>query len=181
MNSVIWLLIIQGVLGAYDVLWNHEYKEKLPLKPSAALEQKIHGIREILYAILFIGLAWWAWHGVWAGLLSALIVIEILLTAWDFVIEDKTRLLGATERITHLVLSMVGGAYVALLIPILFEWSFLPTGFVEVVYGLRSWLLTAFGIGVLAWGIRDFWSGLVLSKQSCSKKANFLVRNHEEA
>ena len=46
MNTVIYLLIFQGILGGYDVLWNHEWKEKLPTKLTAALEQKIHGGHE---------------------------------------------------------------------------------------------------------------------------------------
>lgn len=167
MNAVISLLIFQGVLGAYDVIWNHEWKERLPTKPTAALEQKIHGIRELFYAFVFIGLAWWTWHGFWTWILFGVIIIEVVLTAWDFVVEDKTRVLSAAERITHLVLSMTGGAYVALLIPVLLNWSQLPSVFICVEYGVRSWLLTIFGTGVFAWGIRDISSGLALSKNRC--------------
>lgn len=167
MNTVIYLLIFQGILGGYDVLWNHEWKEKLPSKLTAALEQKIHGVRELFYALLFIGLAWWAWQGIWAWILFGVIVIEVMLTAWDFVTEDKTRVLSAAERITHLVLSMTGGAYMAFLIPVLFNWSHLPSEFVSIEYGVYSWVLTIFGIGVFAWGIRDISSGLVLSKNRC--------------
>lgn len=163
MNTIMSLLIFQAVLGAYDVLWNHEWKEKLPSKPSAALEQKIHGIRELFYAVMFIGLSWWLWQGIWAWLFFAILIIEVLLTAWDFVTEDKTRVLSPSERITHLILSMSGGAYIAFLIPMLLDWSHLPTEFVSIEYGWRSWLLTLFGIGVLVWGIRDIWSGLALS------------------
>ena len=165
MNTVIYLLISQGVIGGYDVLWNHEWKEKLPTKPTAALEQKIHGVRELFYALMFIGLSWLVWQGVWAWILFIVIVIEVVLTAWDFVTEDKTRVLGAAERITHLVLSMTGGAYIALLIPVLLDWSHLPSGLVSVEYGLRSWILTLFGIGVFVWGVRDIWSGLLLSRR----------------
>lgn len=165
MDVVIYVLIFQGILGGYDVIWNHEWKEKLPTRPTAALEQKIHGVRELFYAVLFLGLAWFAWNGLWAAGLFAIIVIEIILTAWDFVTEDKTRLLSPTERITHLVLSMTGGAYVALLIPVLIEWSHLPTALASIEYGIRSWVLTAFGVGVFGWGIRDLWSGLTLKNQ----------------
>lgn len=164
MNTIINLLIFQSVLGAYDVIWNHEWKERLPSKPSAALEQKIHGIRELFYAVMFIGLAWQLWQGFWAWIFFCVLVIEVVLTAWDFVTEDKTRVLSAPERVTHLILSMVGGAYIAFLIPVLLDWSNLPSGFVSVEYGLRSWILTLFGIGVFAWGVRDLISGLVLSK-----------------
>ncbi len=53
MTIVLYLLIFQAILGGFDVLWNHEYQEKLPQQPSAALEQKIHGVRELLYALVF--------------------------------------------------------------------------------------------------------------------------------
>jgi hypothetical protein len=169
MDTVIYILIFQGILGGFDVLWNHEWKEKLPTKPSAALEQKIHGVRELFYAVVFLGLAWLAWNGIWACILFIVIIIEVILTAWDFVTEDKTRTLSPTERVTHLVLSMTGGAYVALLIPVLIGWSRLMSELVMVEYGVRSWVLTVLGIGVFLWGIRDLWSGLSLSGQAKSK------------
>ncbi|MEQ1531917.1 MAG: hypothetical protein ABL925_21625 [Methylococcales bacterium] len=161
---VIYLLIFQGVLGGIDVIWNHEWKEKLPTKLTASLEQQIHGIRELFYSVIFIGLAWLEWKGIWAWVLFSVIVIEIIFTAWDFIIEDKTRVLSATERITHLLLSMSGGAYVVLLMPILLNWSILPSGFISVEYEFHSWILTIFGMGALAWGIRDISSGLVSSR-----------------
>jgi len=43
MDVVIIILIFQAVLGGFDVVCNHELKERLPSKPSAALEQKYMG------------------------------------------------------------------------------------------------------------------------------------------
>jgi hypothetical protein len=166
MKLVIYLLIFQGFLGGFDVLWNHEWKERLAAKPAAALEQKIHGIRELFYAAVFLGLAWLSWNGIWASVLFGVIIIEVVLTAWDFITEDRTRKLSPTERVTHFVLSMTGGAYVAYLIPVLIKWSRLPSDLAAVDYGLCSWALTMLGIGVLAWGIRDLWSGVALSGES---------------
>jgi hypothetical protein len=163
MNSILWLLIFQGCLGGFDVMWNHEWKERLPAQASAALEQKIHGVRELFYAVVFAGLAWYEWRGVWAWIFFTVLGIEVLLTAWDFVVEDRTRRLSPTERVTHLVLSMVGGAYVALLLPVLIAWSRLPSMLAAADYGLRSWVLTLFATGVFAWGLRDLLSGLRLS------------------
>lgn len=163
MDIIIGILIFQGLLGGYDVFWNHEWKEKLPTQKTAATEQKIHGVRELFYAIVFVGLAWLTWHGIWAWIMAGIILLEILLTAWDFVVEDQTRTLSPNERITHLILSMAGGAYVALLIPVLYAWSQLPSQLVTVDYGYRSWVLSFFGIGVFLWGIRDLLSGYTLS------------------
>ena len=163
MEIVVYLLAIQGLLGGFDVLWNHEWQERLPSKPDAALEQVIHGIRELFYAVVFLGLAWYCWQGFWAWVFFMVIVVEILLTAWDFVVEDQTRKLSPTERITHLILSMNGGAYVGFLVPVLLDWSTLQDKLSQVDYGVNSLLLSVLGIGVLAWGIRDMWSGIMLS------------------
>lgn len=163
MLIVIYLLIFQACLGAFDVFWNHEFREALPTRKSALTEQRIHSIRELLYGVVFIGLANWIWGRIWAWLLASIILIEILLTAWDFVVEDRTRRLSATERITHLILSMTGGAYVAFLVPVILNWGTARMGFWPVDYGLWSDLLTAFGIGVLIWGVRDWIAARRLS------------------
>jgi uncharacterized protein len=91
------LMAAQGLLGAFDTLYHHEITEALPNRTSARKELWIHALRATLYSILFIGLSAWAWHGLWAIVLIAIFSIEIILTLWDFVTEDKTRLLPATE------------------------------------------------------------------------------------
>lgn len=164
MKIVLFLLVCQGFLGCFDVFWNHEWKEKLPGRPSAAREQQIHGARELLYAVLFIGLAWFQWQGRWALAVAGLLAVEILLTAWDFIVEDKTRILGPTERVLHLLLSMGGGAYVALLIPELLHWAALPSALQPADYGALSRVLTLLGGGVFIWGIRDALSGVRLAR-----------------
>lgn len=162
MQWVIDLLVAQGLLGAYDVFWHHEWKERLPTRAESALEQKIHGVRELFYAVVFIGLAWYAWLGWYAWLFAAVVALEIWLTAWDFVVEDRSRRLSATERVTHLILSINGGAYLALLFPHWLDWSKQPTALVGVDFGWQSWLLSMMGVGVFAWGLRDLYSGLQL-------------------
>ncbi len=164
MKTVLYVLIFQGLLGCFDVFWNHEWKENLPGKPSATLEQKIHGLRELLYAVIFIGLAWFTWDGAWAWAMFGLLAVEVLLTAWDFVVEDRTRTLSPNERVIHLTLSMGGGAYVALLIPQLLAWSQAATRLDRIDYGMLSWILTLLGAGVFIWGVRDYWSGVRLSR-----------------
>lgn len=155
MTAILWLLAAQGLLGALDVLINHEWREGLPQRPGAALEEAIHGVRELLYAVVFAGLAWFEWRGAFAWLLAGVLLAEVALTAWDFVEEDRTRRLSATERLMHLALSMGGGAYCALLVPVLWRWHGEAAALHRVDYGPVSWLLSAMAIGVLAWGVRD--------------------------
>ncbi len=106
------LMAAQGCLGAFDTLYHHELTEALPQKPGARLELGIHATRAIIYALLFIGLAYWEWHGLFAVALLGIFTVEIVLTLWDFVVEDRTRLLPATERVTHTVLAINGGAFI---------------------------------------------------------------------
>jgi len=155
MTIILWILAGQGLLGALDVLINHEWRERLPHRPGAALEEAIHGARELLYALVFAGLAWFEWRGAFALLFAGVLLAEVALTAWDFVEEDRTRRLSATERVMHLALSMGGGAYCALLVPMLWRWHGEATALQFVDYGVVSWLLSIMAAGVLAWGVRD--------------------------
>ncbi|MBY0446660.1 MAG: TIGR01777 family protein, partial [Burkholderiales bacterium] len=97
-------------MGAFDTIYHHELSVALPSKKTAQHELRLHAIRSSLYALVFAGLAWFEWRGLWLWGLSALILIEIVLTLCDFVEEDKSRLLPATERVTHTILAMNGGA-----------------------------------------------------------------------
>ena len=109
------LVAAQGCLGAFDTIYHHELTEALPGRPTARRELSIHAVRALIYSALFIGLSAWEFHGWWALALLLVFSIEIGLTLWDFVVEDRTRLLPATERVTHTVLAMNGGAFIALL------------------------------------------------------------------
>lgn len=170
MKVLLGLLIAQGILGALDVLINHEWREDLPGRPGAMVEEAIHGLREVFYAVVFAGLAWFEWQGAWALVFGGVLVIEVLLTAWDFVEEDKTRVLSATERVMHLFLSMGGGAYCALLIPVLIEWSAGTNALIVVDHGWLSRVLSVMAVGVLFWGIRDLHAAGKLYTQHYARR-----------
>ena len=101
MDLILSLLIAQGLLGAFDTIFHHELTEALPRHVSARKELSIHALRAVLYGLVFAGMAWLEWHGVWAGVLGIIILIEVLLTLWDFVVEDQTRKLPASERVSY--------------------------------------------------------------------------------
>jgi len=148
-------LVTQILLGGFDNLWHHELSERLPGKREARVEVALHSGRELCYALLFAGLAWWEWHGVWAAAVVALLVIEVCVTLADFVVEDRTRRLPTTERVLHTVLAINFGAMLAVLAPTLLAWARLPSALARVDYGFASWLLTAAAAGVLAWSVRN--------------------------
>lgn len=156
MNYVFIFFTLQALLGGFDTLYHHEITERLPWRKSSKLELKIHGIRGFFYALIFFSLGWVHWHGILALLFASIFVLEIILTLWDFVVEDQTRMLPATERITHTILAINGGVIMTLLFSQILEWYHLPTGFSLVYYFPWSWLMLFFAAGVLFWACRDF-------------------------
>lgn len=160
----LYLLVAQALLGAFDTLYHHELKVALPQKLTARTELKIHSLRSILYGLLFIGLAWFEWHGHMIWLLIGIVLVEVVLTLIDFVIEDKTRLLPASERITHTLLAINGGAAFVLLAVTLPDWYMQATQFKFVDYGWRSWFLLIAGIGVMLSGLRDGFAAWQLQR-----------------
>ena len=148
------ITILQAVLGGIDNLWHHEITERLPARRAAVGELTLHAVREFLYTLIFLGLAWFRWQGYWAFLIAAVFALEIVVTLADFLVEDKTRRLPATERILHTVLALNYGVLLAALAPVLIAWSKLPS---EVVHSSHafSWIFTVFGIGVFAWCLRN--------------------------
>jgi hypothetical protein len=150
------LLVVQGAIGAFDVLYNHEWQARLPSQRTATLELGIHSIRAVLYAALFAGIAWFNWAGAFAWILLLLLTVEVALTLWDFVVEDRTRRLTPLERVVHTVLAMNGGAYVAFLsYEAIVVWAPASTALVPVDRGIVSLILTAYALGVFVSALRD--------------------------
>ncbi len=155
MELVLSLLVIQGVMGAFDNFWHHEITEALPSKPSARGELALHTIREFLYGIIFLALGWSEWHGLFAWLLAAMLLTEVVVTLWDFIVEDLTRKLPPLERVLHTLLAMNYGAVLVILIPIMWGWSLEPSAIVGGEHGILSWVMTLYAVGILAWSLRD--------------------------
>mgnify|MGYP001552034269 FL=1 len=165
------LMAAQGCLGAFDTIYHHEITEALPQKASARLELTIHATRALIYSLLFVGLAAWEWHGAWAWVLVIVFGVEIVLTLWDFVVEDRTRLLPATERVTHTVLAINAGAFIALLALNSSEWASLPTALVWQPYGWLSVFLALCGVGVGLSGLRDAYAVWQLGRRKVQETA----------
>lgn len=149
------LLVIQGMMGAFDTLYHHELTQKLPCSPRARRELSIHAIRAVLYVLVFAAMANLKFLGAWTLAIAALVLVEVALTLWDFVEEDRSRKLPATERVLHTLLAINGGALFALYALQLAAWSRAPTALAATDLGWRGWLLSLFAVGVTASGIRD--------------------------
>ena len=162
------LMAAQGCLGAFDTLYHHELTETLAQRTTARNELAIHAVRALLYALLFVGLAYWEWHGLLAWLLLGVFGVEIVLTLWDFVVEDRTRLLPASERVTHTVLAINGGAFITLLALNAGDWASYPTGVAWRPQGWLSVFLALCGVGVGLSGLRDGLAALRLGRAADS-------------
>ena len=149
------LLVAQGALGGIDTLLNHEIIERLPYRPKARGEIGLHSMRETIYAALFAGLAWFEWHGMAALAIAALLAAEVLVTAADEFIENRTRVLPQNERVLHVLLTLNLGLIIAVAIPVLYEWASSRSGLVRIDYGLASWVLSALAAAAAAWSLRD--------------------------
>jgi uncharacterized protein (TIGR01777 family) len=155
MTTLFTLLTVQALMGAFDNLWHHEWQAKLPQRPSARVELALHAAREAIYAVVFIGLAWWQWQGLFAALLAVLLGAELVITLADFLEEDRSRSLPPFERVLHTLLTISYGLFLAIVAPLLWDWGQLPTRLQPVGHGAWSVLLTLYGLGVGAWSLRN--------------------------
>jgi len=161
------ILVLHGLLGGFDTLYNHEWDARLPRQPYAATELKLHAGRSYLYVVIFGGLAWFEWHGAMVAVLAALVVAEFGLSLIDSVVEDRTRELSATERVVHMMLGVTTGAWSGFVFYTAFmEWWGQPSGLRATGYGAVSWLLTAYALAVIVSATRDAVAAHHLERRS---------------
>jgi hypothetical protein len=167
------LMAFQGALGAFDTAYYHEYKARLPAGGARTRpELLLHAARDFVYAILFATLPSIAWCGAWAGVLVALILVEIIVTMTDFAIEVRVRApVGVLpgERVTHGLMAIIYGAILASIAPHVLEWWSRKTALaahgIETPGALRL-LLGAMAVGVFLSGLRDAYAASGLPQGS---------------
>jgi hypothetical protein len=161
-----WLLLAQGVVGGIDTVLNHELVERLPYRVQARREIGLHSIREAIYGALFCGLAWHAWQGAFALAIAGLLAAEVLVTASDEYVENRTRVLPNNERVLHVFLTLNLGVIIASMVPILWEWGSRPTALAASDKGPLSWALAALGFASAVWSLRDLvaWRRLRMAR-----------------
>ena len=120
MRIALWLLAVQGVIGAFDTLYYHQWPRGCRRAGGCGAELQLHAARDFFYAVLFGTLPLLEWPG--RGLvLVAVLGAEIVLTLWDFVVEVGVRKpfgdVYAGERVTHAVMGILYGGMLANLCP----------------------------------------------------------------
>jgi uncharacterized protein len=158
-SSPLWsLIILQMAMGAFDIAYHHELTERLAWRPAQRRELALHAMRNMLYAILFGVFGWFEPRGAWSVAVMTILATEIVITLLDFVEEDGSRKLPASERITHTLLAINYGAILALLLPLLLDWAAQDTSLAPVRHGTLSAIATIAAIGVAAFGVRDVYT-----------------------
>jgi hypothetical protein len=160
-NAALYLFMAQGLLGAFDTIYYHEWRARLTGGiPGTAPELALHGARDLIYAVLFAALPNVRFDGLFAWLLAALLLTEIVITLRDFAIEDEVRRpLGGVykgERVTHAIMGIIYGAALAHLVPEIVAASGRPTA-------LSPWVgpdvprlaMPVMAAGLVAAGTRD--------------------------
>ena len=155
-TELLWILIaIQIFMGAIDTILHHEGTERLAWRPSQRRELQLHGVRNLVYSGIFLTLGFTAPRGAAAAVIGVVLAVEVIITLWDFVEEDRTRELPPTERVLHTLMALNYGAILAFLAPLLAAWSTAPTGAAWEVKGVWSALCGVSAIGVFVFGLRD--------------------------
>lgn len=156
MTDMLWILIAaQIAMGGFDTLFHHEGTERLAWRPGQRRELKLHGVRNLLYALMFAVLGWAEPGGALALAFLGLLAAELFITLWDFVEEDRSRRLPASERVTHALLSLNYGAILALIAPVLLGWAARPAGIGPANHGWWSWLCVLAAAATFVFGLRD--------------------------
>ncbi len=170
MMIVLILLAVQAGLGAFDTLYFHEWRARLVARvPTTTDELRLHAIRDFVYAILFATLPILAWRGAWTGVLVVLLIVEIVVTMGDFIVEERVRKpMGGVfpgERVTHALMGIVYGAMLGYFVPVLRDWVSEPTAIAPDGAGIPlafTLLLLAMAAGVFVSGVRDTYALLQL-------------------
>lgn len=156
MTDLLWTLVaLQIAMGAFDTLFHHELTERLAWRPSQKRELRLHGARNLIYAVLFLMLGWSEPGGFVAVAVGGVLGLELIITLVDFVEEDRTRRLPASERVTHTLLALNYGAILTLLAPLLVRWSGETSGLALASHGLWTLMASAAAAGVFVFGLRD--------------------------
>ena len=170
MEAAVGLLFVLGCLGAADIVLFHSVSHGIRSHEDSRLELWIHSLRGPIYATLYIVLPNFTLSGGWVIGLFALLVVDIVVTVFDFAVEGASReKLGGLppgEYVLHMLLGMTFGAFAAIAVADSLPWLHESTAIAyqpcvdpipQFVLALMAMLV--FYSGVLdaraAWGMRN--------------------------
>jgi hypothetical protein len=172
MEIAFYILLVLSHFGVFDVLYFHVYKCKLHLRPECHQEVFWHVLRHFIYALQFVWVANFRFHG-WALLALLALYAADIFVAWSDVLEEnKSRQaqggLPRGEYFMHVVLSVLVGCYLMATIQAVWSDRLLPTAIIyappDVPLILRIYMMA---MGFIAFGnfLYDFYKWLKFGKE----------------
>jgi uncharacterized protein len=172
MTTMLWTLIaIQIAMAAFDTIYHHELTERLAWRASQRHELALHAARSFVYAVLFLVLGFLEVHGAFAIAVLAALAVEVLITLADFIEEDMSRKLPASERVNHTLLAINYGAILVLAVPVLVGWAGEAAAVRLAPHGTWSALMVFASFGAVIFAARDLLA---------SRRPNVLVAPPED-
>ena len=108
------LLLLIGLLGAFDIAWFHTWRGKLTRRAECRAESVVHVARGFIYSAQFIVVPNLRFYGAWYLALVALFTIDAAIAVTDVLLEPRSRAaqggLQPAEYLIHIVLSVLVGA-----------------------------------------------------------------------
>src|SRR5262249_59135107 len=74
---------VRLALGLFDIVYHHEMMERLAWRVSQRREFKLHGARNLAYAVLFLALGLFELKGFWAIVVISVVGAEVVITLID--------------------------------------------------------------------------------------------------
>jgi hypothetical protein len=168
-----WILFVLGILGATDIALFHTLSHGIRKHPDCRTELLVHSLRGPTYAALFLLVPNVAMHGHWYWAMCAILVFDLGLSVWDFLIERRSRArlggLPSGEYLLHVLLGILYGAFAAMLLSTSTEWPTKATALVWVpvqVPAFLRYLLAVFAVGVFVSGALDALAWWRLGKRN---------------
>jgi hypothetical protein len=126
------LLLVMGLLGAFDIAYFHAYRAKLTERPESRTEAWIHVARGAVYGAQFAIVPNLRMAGAWYAALVGLFVVDVAIALSDVLVEPASRRsqggLPAGEYLMHMILSVMAGALLHAIATSTAGWRALPTG-----------------------------------------------------
>ena len=167
METSFYLLLIIAHLGVFDVLYFHIYKCRLHLRPECRREVFWHIWRHLIYALQFIWVANFRFHGAALALLAVLYFFDVFIAWSDVLEENRSRApqggLPRGEYFMHVVLSLLVGLYMMATFQAIWSDRVLETAIVYAPPGVPPALriyMTAMGVIALGNFAYDFYKWL---------------------
>jgi hypothetical protein len=143
------LLVLIGLLGAFDIAYFHTYRGRLVDRPESRREAWLHVARGLVYALQFLAVPNLRLTGGFFALLAIVFALDVAIAAADVLEEPRSRAsqggLSGGEYLMHVVLSVLVGAMLSCVVSATARWPFEPSAFAYEPHA-PAWLRALAGL-----------------------------------